>query len=80
MFDLKQIRIPRRDAEEIPIGMIGSVPVGLIRDKDGHLLLETPYLNVLVPEGTAAAVIRTLDRLFVFLVSFHPELFRSLAE
>ncbi|MEK7659556.1 MAG: hypothetical protein AAB338_02820 [Patescibacteria group bacterium] len=74
LFKPEQIMIPSKKCQEIPIGMIGSIPVGLTRNKDGLLLIDTTLLSGALPEETPEAISQEIDKLFIYLVHFHPEL------
>lgn len=74
-FQPSDIRIPYKERQEIPVGMVGSIPVE-VRRIDGTLEVGTPFGAIIVSEETPEAIIQTIDTLINFIFRFHPEVLK----
>lgn len=75
MFKPSDIIIPG-EGQEIPIGMVGPIPVGLTRDSEGLYIDSYVGGYRVFDETSSQGVIRTIDQMFSRLVRIHPELMK----
>lgn len=73
-FQPSDIRIPCGTKQAITIGMIGRLPVELLRAEDGVLQICSTHANFDVFDETPKGVVQALDQLVKWLERWHPEL------